>query len=151
MTENEFEGEYLGGHPKVPDERHVKLHLDEEKLAVTKYDHPNEPLFSIQYTEISGVQNLPNNGVSSTARTFLFLGAVLAILALLFLGMFGLFLGLFLVCLGLISLAFSHGKPHLTLGFKDELGMEQKAVFKMKKPDEALRAVYDRAVEAKKK
>jgi hypothetical protein len=127
MSENGFEGEYLGGHPKLTtkDHRYIRLQLDAENLAVYHNDYPwIELLLLIPYAEIFGVQSLPRERIS--ALRFLALGPA-------------------------VGLLWRKKESFLTLTLKDELDMEQTAFFKMNKPEEALKAVYGRVVEAKKR
>jgi hypothetical protein len=139
----EFEGEYLGGHPKLSPNYLIKLQIEKENLIVA-----GKHLLSIPYAEKSSVKNFPHKEFSTLAKVLLFLGAVFVVV---FFANILLFVVIGLLALGLIGLFYRRNKPQLNLTFKDELDMEQTVVFKMKKPEETLRAIYDRVVEAKKK
>jgi len=155
----EFEGEYLGGHPKLSPNNLIKLQIKKENLIVAdneykqkagtySWSQSKEQLLSIPYSEISSVKNFPHKEISTRAKVLLILGAMAVVVLFVYILIF-VFFGL--LVLGVIALALRKNKPHLTLTFKDELDMEQTAFFKMKKPEETLRAIYDAVVDAKKK
>ena len=129
MTENGFEGEYLGGHVDLKANQHVLMQLDNKKINVHPYPYPrgkklDAPFLSISYEDVSSIQNVPSERIST-----------LRVLAL-----------------GIIpGLIWRKNEHCLTLTFKDELDMEQTIAFKMKKTQELHEEIYDRVVEAKKK
>ena len=151
----EFEGEYVEGNLKISQEHsNIKLQLQEENLTLTRNSVLfDDSLHSIPYGEVSSVQNILHKEIRSSMKALL----VLVVIGLVFLVVFNGFLGLVvfgllvLAVLGLITFSWRKSVPLLTLTFKDDVDMEQTAVFKMKEPQEAYAAVYDKVVEAKKK
>jgi len=122
----EFEGEYLGGHVKYPDRGHVVLQLTDENLFVAPYA-PGQclgpPFLSIAYPDMTSVQNVPYEKISTLRVLISPLG----------------------------GLIFRKNEHLLTLTFKDELDMEQTVAFKIKNTEKIHEAIYGRVVKAKKK
>jgi hypothetical protein len=118
----EFKGEYLGGHVNYPDIGPVLLQLNEESLFIAPYSPLSgtalgQPFLTIPFADITGVQSLPYEKIS-TLR-FLALGAVAGLL-------------------------WRKNEHILTISFKDESNIEQTVAFKLKNTAKVHAAVYER-------
>jgi hypothetical protein len=71
--EDEFRCEYLGGHIRYPDKGHVILQLGEDEIFVAAFTPSTIilPFLSIPYKDITGVQAVPYEKIS-TLRTLAF-------------------------------------------------------------------------------
>lgn len=121
----EFEGEYIGGQAGYTDRRQIKMRLAKENLVVApsafSSSYLGQPLFSIPYVSISSVQDMPSERISTLRVLISPIGGLL----------------------------WRKNEHYLAVTFKDDLDMEHTTIFKMKKPEEAQAAVYDKVVTAK--
>jgi hypothetical protein len=121
----EFAGEYLGGHVNYPDVGPALIQLGEEQLFVAPYSplshtELGQPFLSVPYGDIVGVQSVPYERIS-TLR-FLALSATAGLL-------------------------WRKNEHILTIGFKDEAGIEQTMAFKLRYTKEAHASIYRRLQE----
>jgi hypothetical protein len=124
----EFAAEYLGGHVNYPDVGPVLIQLNEAQLFVAPYSPLShtalgQPFIAVPYTDITGIQSVPYERIS-TLR-FLALGATAGLL-------------------------WRKNEHILTVSFKDEAGIEQTIAFKLRYAKEAHAAIYRRLKEQRK-
>ena len=106
-------------------------------------------LLAFLYSDISGFSNISHKELGGFAKALLAIGAIIIIPV--FIWSFPLFMLFCLVIISLVAAFYRVNRPRLTLTLKDELGMNQTVVFRMKKPEESFRGIYDAIVKAKKK